>query len=205
MDGRANGRWRAGAAYSVLSSIAFAQVGVTGSNPERPTWERDWSNPWARLSSQNRPLDAGIEDVGPTLTSLRWNPSDLRAPIAFEDVYRDASGQLVRRDGALEAVFPRSSYVADRDGVFPTVPAGVVYRIDSGTGPLREYRPSPLALRGVIDRRVDGRAVDRRIGAVPSGQGFAQASKGEVVPLWTDEAYRRARVAALIGQASRTP
>lgn len=160
----------------------------------------------------DRPLDEGIEDVGPTGTSLRWFSSPLRVPTAFEDVYRDASGRLVRRDGALEAVFPRSSYMADRDGVFAAIPAGVEYRIDGGERAFEEHRASPWGVQRGVDLRVDGRSVDRRVGATPmsldaasSAAGRETGMDGTPVAIWTSESYRRARVAALIGRASGAP
>lgn len=195
-----------------MASLAGGQVGVTGSTPARAAWERDWTLPWTSRT-WDRPLDEGIEDVGPTGTSLRWFSSPLRVPTAFEDVYRDPDGRLVRRDGALEAVFPRSSYQTDRDGVFAAIPAGVEYRIRTGDRPWEEHRESPWAIRAGVDLRVVGRAigraVERRVGPTPAprsanpreGDGIAGEDAGSIA-IWTSEAYRRARLAALIGRAS---
>src|SRR5690349_21310518 len=90
-------------------------------------------------------VDAGVEDRGGLSTSTRVMPADTRVPTGFEGVYSfqqtDRFGQVetyyVRRDGALTAVFPRSSYVDTANGVEPRVPPGTVWVL----GPLKIQEP----------------------------------------------------------------
>lgn len=79
-----------------------------------------------------RPLDASIEDVSPIATSLRIDTRlSLQQPTGFSEVYAGPGGDdLMRINGALYAVFPRSQYVFNEDqGLTPVIPQGTVFRI----------------------------------------------------------------------------
>lgn len=76
-------------------------------------------------------VEQGVEDRGGLVTSTRVLPVDMRLPAGFSVVYRSPGddGSLMRGNGALFAVFPRSQYRRVAGGSVPLVPAGVVYSI----------------------------------------------------------------------------
>ena len=76
-------------------------------------------------------VEQGVEDRGGLVTSMRVLPVDMRLPAGFSVVYRSPgdAGSLMRGNGALFAVFPRSQYRRVAGGSVPLVPAGVVYSI----------------------------------------------------------------------------
>lgn len=76
-------------------------------------------------------VEQGVGDRGGLVTSTRVLPVDLRLPSGFGVVYRspEGDGNLMRGNGALFAVFPRSLYRSSAVGAIPVVPAGVVYSI----------------------------------------------------------------------------
>lgn len=87
-----------------------------------------------------RRIDQTFEDVGPLRTSMRALAPDLREDVDFRHVYRVSpdspspyAGWFVRRAGAITAVFPRSQYDEDKNGVRPVTPANVQYYL--GTPP----------------------------------------------------------------------
>lgn len=91
---------------------------------------QDASMPSATRTSLEM-LEQGVEDVGPLATSQRVPPADLRVASDFEHVYRvpGNDSMLMRRDGALTAVFPRSEYLLTKDGSFAALPAGLTWVI----------------------------------------------------------------------------
>lgn len=76
-------------------------------------------------------IEQGFEDVSPLATSLEQFNPELRQPTGFESVYRvpGTDGLLMRRSGAVYAVFERSEYASSRFGDYPVVPPGTVYSI----------------------------------------------------------------------------
>ena len=78
-----------------------------------------------------KPLDASVADRGPLALSLRNISLDLRQPTTFDRVYRapGGDGKLMRANGALYAVFPRSVYRRTRSGTVPVIPDGTVFYI----------------------------------------------------------------------------
>jgi len=81
-------------------------------------------------------LDQGTDDIGPLGQSFLLQPIELRTETLFDNIFRidDGTGRLVRRAGALNAVFSQSDYVqiTPRRGspyTIPVVPAGTVYYI----------------------------------------------------------------------------
>lgn len=175
---------------AALATIAHTQV-------EQVDWWQAplWAHPWQAGAWQGTPLDQGLEDVGPIGTSLRRTTRDLHAPRGFDEVFRTDDGLLMRRDGALEAIFPRSSYIATPDGVAPAIPAGTIFRIDSGD---RDWSRIEPQAQGGIDLRVDLRAKAKRapLQGVPRARGTIYET------IWSSEAYRRRRVAELLARAA---
>ncbi len=185
---RSSMHWQA-AWIAGLAVLAHGQV-------EAVDWWQtpSWAHPWQSSAWADAPLDPGLEDVGPIGTSLRQTTRNLHAPYAFSEVYRTANGLLMRRDGALEAIFPRSSYIATPDGVVPAIPPGTVFRIDSGDRDWSRVEPMP---RPGVDLRVDRRAVARRVPVPRTHQDAPEIREA----IGLSEAYRRQRVAALLMQA----
>ncbi len=128
-------------------------------------------------------LEAGIEDRGGIEKSLRVLPVDMRLPTAFQSVYRLPTGgpfsgpfggpfggpvgatssdaSMMRGNGALFAVFPRSLYRRTVAGNIPLTPAGTVYHIGMPGGfsfPggfLRDdVAPPDPRIATLVDRRV---------------------------------------------------
>ena len=77
------------------------------------------------------PVDQAISDVSPLEFSLHDLQPDAGPPIGFERVYTspDYPGQFLRVNGALVAAFPKSQYVADRNGIFPILPENTTFYI----------------------------------------------------------------------------
>lgn len=107
----------------------------------------------AQTTGQPRlqPVDAGVADRSPLAVSQRVVPTDLRAPSAFDRVYRldggmQPAGQqrtyYARKQGALTAVFPQSQYFDTSIGSIPEVPAGTVFYI--GGLPGQDYTVAGL-------------------------------------------------------------
>lgn len=155
-------------------------------------------------------LDAGRQDTGPLAWSTRVFPTDLRAPMGFEHVYRDPSSEssLVRISGGLAATFPRSQYDVSRYGTVPVIPAGTVFRIGLGesTSPFvprygNEYGFTATEARlfassslGLAPTAVDTRAEVRRPQPARAADPSGERS------IWDDEFYRTIRVRTLLGE-----
>lgn len=159
-----------------------------------------------------RPVDQGFSDAEPLSTSLLLTPIDLRQPQDFRDLYHnEATGLYYRVSGGLIAAFPRSEYAADGSVL---IPPGTEFYIGP---PLNEQAglavwaaPAGSAANPVSNLLAPGEVprVDYREewGGSPFGpRPFAAASNArapvEAAPVrsvWTDEAYRRARLAALL-------
>jgi len=171
------------------------------------------------------PLEPGLEDVGPLGRSERFPRVDLRLPTRFERVYRMNSApgagedRFVRMNGAVAAVFPRSTYfISEETGLMPTVPPGTVFQIGAdpgvllgpaGAGGQRQARgPAPVteSLRaGRVERGVTGRpSAESAAGGLGSSPGSA-ARPGRVhthPSIWVDESYRVRRVSYLLRRAA---
>lgn len=76
-------------------------------------------------------VDQGVEDRGGLEKSFRVLPLDMRAPSGFQQVYRvpGRDDLLMRGNGALFAVFPRSAYMRTAFGAIPVAPADVHFSI----------------------------------------------------------------------------
>jgi hypothetical protein len=107
-------------------------------------------------------VDQGVEDRGGLEKSFRVMPLDLRVPSGFQQVYRVPGSEnlLMRGNGALFAVFPRSLYRRTVVGNLPVVPADVHYAIGmpggfNYPGGSLDGQAAPIDPR--IATRVDGR------------------------------------------------
>lgn len=153
-----------------------------------------------------RPIDAGVDGVGPLARSLRVRPLDLRKSAAFGDVYNFGQGTLVASSGALHAVFPRSVYVTGRE-----VPPGTVFYIGSTPGrfsradarpgePIPAQRtPAALPGGGQVDRRV-ALLTDDRVPQDGSARATPWPPAEPTNPIW--DSRRARRVAELLERAA---
>ncbi len=203
-------------------------------------------------------VDQGFADRGPLSTSQRAMPVDLRVGTNFDKVYEldgkpklfgggsDTTDYYMRMNGALVAVFPRSSYTRAGNGLERVdIPAGTVFSIG---GPLRELVPAQPAQPAKSDgaKKVPSGRADLSAppsnktpqpaetaqaqkqpsksvnNATPPGPAKNPDAKDPNAPgqqsakpaspaardsapvgksIWTDEEYRKQRLAALLDEA----
>lgn len=103
------------ACAGATGSAAFAQRGL----PPIP----------GALPEPLQPIDEGIADRGSGAVSFRRIEVDQRQDTNFDHIYT-APGRpdlLMRRDGAITAIFPQSIYAVSKGGMIPMIPAGTIY------------------------------------------------------------------------------
>ena len=215
------GRWSVKPKPHALAFVAAALT-VSASGQVQQDWRATQWRPWVPPITWSptigpswqagSPLDQGFADVGPASTSLRQVQIDPRSPVGFEQVFRTRDGNLMRQDGGIRAIFPRSAYVVDANGPRPEVPAGTVFHIGSEDPGLVTPRQDPTVQTHGVDRRVQtridatpswGRRYEpQRAGSRASSLATNEASIPDgaqaVVTLFSSESYRRARVASLL-------
>lgn len=143
----------------VASSLAAALIAVTAS--ARPAPQSAPASAGA-LHPRLEPVEQGVGDRGGFQRSLRVLPLDLRLPSGFQQVYRvpGQADMMMRGNGALFAVFPRSVYRRTPLGTLPVAPPdthfsiGVPggFRYPGGWLDRSRVEPDPR-----IATRVDGR------------------------------------------------
>jgi len=146
------------------------------------------------------PVDEGVADLDPLATSTRVPPGDQRVPTGFLSLYRvpERDDLLMRVNGGLYAVFPRSLYAQSRFGPVPTIPNDTVFHIGPTTvEALAEPAPDPGRGRRIerrIDRtfRPDRERTPRRRDTADPGSTIVN-----------DARYRARRVRALMQRAAR--
>jgi hypothetical protein len=176
-------------------------------------------------------VDQGYADVGPLRVSSFSLPADLRSASGFDTVYRvpgagsgvrgiGNSNQFARISGGLTAVFPRSEYVATKDGTLVILPPGTVFYI----GSVPEHAlgahantPSPTLISRAASTRVSGLAgADQNVGLVdlrvhndagdPNGFVKIQTRPDPTPPpnnVLVNDTYRRQRLRAMLMAAVR--
>jgi hypothetical protein len=149
-------------------------------------------------------VEQGFGDVGPSRTSLRVEPLDLRQPLDFEQVYSLGRVRAFRSDevflrvsGGITAVFPRSVYVKNKDGTGPAIPPGTTFYIgklpeEFGAEPAPRA-PSPLALDFSAPRIAPGRKGQPKDIRPPNS--------AEAPSMWENEEYRGARIGQILRKA----
>lgn len=157
-------------------------------------------------------VDQGIADRGSLSTSLRQIDSGLQQPNGFQQLYRvpGGSGDLMRVDGALYAVFPQSVYSSTEDGMVADIPPGTVFYIgglpSDLTGASAPWSPHlPTGPAGAT-RQLDetGRVLPppalEQVNRYATGTPIhRKASTARTVV--TDPTYRARRVRSLMRQA----
>jgi len=141
-------------------------------------------------------VDQGVEDRGGFEKSLRVLPLDMRVPTGFQQVYRVPGREdlLMRGNGALFAVFPRSVYQRTVIGTIPLAPADVHFSIGMPGGfaypggSLHHESPAPDPR---IATRVDARVRPKAAAPIMEG-GSANSRSIDEMPA-ISEAPRAAR------------
>ncbi len=163
---------------------------------------------------QLTPRDQMVEDQGPLDVSLRRIEPGLELPSGYRHVYSLSEGGLMRANGGLAAVFPKSIYVQTREGVIPDVPAGTRFVIgglpmgeEAGHGRLLAVDPMrPDALP--VSRPTPELVQSRPSSGVGFGPGYrvrrsaAPTFEGGLARFQLDPAYRRLRLRRLVVNVS---
>lgn len=151
-----------------------------------------YEQPYGLPIEHLQPIEERVGDVGPLSTSLREIYPGLAVPSGFQQVYRvpGRDDVLMRLDGGVVAVFPRSEYERTDSGVVPVVPAGTVFYIglpqtnglaDFSALPLPPVRTSmPMSLSELPSEPVDIPLYDFNPGLPPGAR--AGVSMREVRP-----------------------
>ncbi len=185
-----------------------------------------------------KPVEPTVSDLGPLNTSQRVMPLDMRATSSFDKLYkldvrprffgdRAQSEYYMRRNGAVSAVFPRSSYRVLEEGVLAEVPAGTVFSLGGDLGRLLNVPPAAPRRNIFSAQPVNPRQdpsqpnpnrPDYRVPqgppappAPPARADRPRRNAAELVypepseplarSIWTDEGFRRERVGALLDEA----
>ena len=166
-----------------------------GSNPSR--------------TARPAPTPAGGGDTDTLSRGLANDTSSIDDGVGFGKVYelprqRGQPRRFARINGAMIAVFPLSAYVFTEDGEVAVTPGGTTYYIGADwirrlTTPVHvNETPGLLAAPTAVDLSTSN-AVETRPNTRPSVA--ERTSEAEAVAprsIWTDETYRRERIAHLL-------
>ncbi len=165
--------------------------------------------------SQLELVDQGVTDRDELATSLRVLFDQPNAPTRFARLYQTplAPGQLVRIDGGVAAVFPRSEYFLTRkQGEIPVVPAGTVFliggveQLDSPLVP-DPWTPPPgstaelLRVQRLAGLRAPTQATPRLAGAV-SDSSARRPDRPNAIYAISDRSARRSAATAQLERVS---
>ena len=144
------------------------------------------------VSSPPVPLDQGVADQNPLSSSLRETQSGLREPSGFLQVYPVPGHPdlLMRINGGVYAVFPRSEYTAMHRRMLPLIPANTVFYIGAPPPPV----PAPAADDSLI---TSGNTSARKVGSNATGTRQGRRLDGEIA---TEFGSPNARSAASMGR-----
>ncbi|MBL0922521.1 MAG: hypothetical protein IBJ10_10390 [Phycisphaerales bacterium] len=167
-------------------------------------------------------IDQGVEDLNALQTTLKSTASsvDMRAPTGFKDVYRGPDGRMYRFDGAIGASFPQSEYFVNKDQQLEIlIPGGTIFyigqpwnlarplasqalsspnRTDAGSSSQVTGSALASARNNVASRGMVG-TVNVLVSALPPEAAPAPTGEGTITG---DAAYRAARIASLLREAS---
>ncbi len=164
---------------------------------------------WAQPAGAT-PVEPGFADVGPSRTSLRVEPHDLRQPLDFERVYTlgrvSAFGTdevFLRVSGGITAVFPRSVYVKSREGgAGPVLPPGTTFYIGRLPDEFVPAAPAPARAPSLLATDL---SIDLSAGSGREAGGSRTPARavnaGEAPSMWENEEYRQARMGQLLRRA----
>lgn len=174
---------------------------------------------FAQPGSSGRQVTPGLGDTDPLAKDLgaQRNTTDSRS--GFGTVFelprrRGQPRRFARVDGAVVAVFSTSEYVPTDEGDIPVLPAGAVYYVGAGwiqrllTPEHANAVPSLLEAPTTVNFATDP-AVVQQVNTV------APATPAKVAPedlhkrtprsIWTDPAFRTARLMELLTPPEPTP
>lgn len=202
-------------------------------------WVEIASGQATREGVRMRPIEATRDDTSPLSVRLGVIPVDLRVPRGFEKVYEistwngplETRGAYARRgrlfarvDGAIVALFPRSTYESTEDGrLFATTPPGTIYSIGPpsrsllervegaergwDSGGERQARTTESVSGRVSTNASAGSAGPPAVNlsaTLPAGSAAASGDAKEAVAepsMWVSESYRRERIGELLSRA----
>lgn len=167
------------------------------------------SNPSRTARPTPAPTPAGGGDTDTLSRGLANDTSSIDDGVGFGKVYelprqRGQPRRFARINGAMIAVFPLSAYVFTEDGEVAVTPGGTTYYIGADwirrlTTPVHvNETPGLLAAPTAVDLSTSN-AVETRPNTRPSVA--ERTSEAEAVAprsIWTDETYRRERIAHLL-------
>lgn len=157
-----------------------------------------------------QPLDEGVADLSENGVSLRHMQADLRSEFDFDHVYSSPThpDMLMRRSGAITALFPQSHYVRTKTGEIAAIPAGTVFFIGDPALPSAPASPeesAPQSTRlsaprsGHIDGRIFGTVAARPEARAPR----PVTTEGPARPDVALERYRQARLREIAARHAR--
>lgn len=144
------------------SRLALALTGALCAAAPRDVGAQTGLPPAPRmLTLPARPIDQGIADRGPDAISLRHVDIDLREDNEFDRVYTapGRSDLLMRRRGAITAVFPESVYARRKGGMIPVIPPGTIFLIGL---PVENDPAFPMTVGAAPSAREGSESADRR-------------------------------------------
>ncbi|MCP3905599.1 MAG: hypothetical protein GY715_18385 [Planctomycetes bacterium] len=162
---------------------------------------------WGQMPLE--PVDEAVADMDPLATSTRVAPGDQRLPIGFMRLYRvpDRDDLLMRVNGGLYAVFPRSLYAQSRFGQVPLIPNDTVFHIGPTTVETLADGTPDAGAEHRAEHRVE-RRVDRSVAGVipatsPPASTVQRPPPSGPTTIVNDSVYRARRVRALMVRAAR--
>lgn len=161
---------------------------------------------------QLQPIEQGVEDDNALRNSLREQVVDMRAPSNWDRVYRvnqnlelypgakRGGAHMARASGALLAVFRESTYVPVAPGVAAaTVPPGTVWVLGD---PNALTRPQLMQTRSAYS---PPSLLDNQTGQHPPESPITRVisqTMPDARTIWTSDAYRQERIAALLNAST---
>jgi len=160
------------AAFAAIGAAAHAQAPAQPAQPGAPGIPGapgTPGTPGVATAGGLEPVDQGFADLDLLSASLRYLEMGYRQELHYERLF-EVPGHpdlLMRRDGAMTAIFHRSRYEETEDGLVPLIPDGAIFHLGpiddnllatitgrglAGVGPAGGRRPPDSA-----DARADGR------------------------------------------------
>ncbi|TVQ30395.1 MAG: hypothetical protein EA376_13095 [Phycisphaeraceae bacterium] len=132
------------AAFAAIGAAAHAQAPAQPAQPGAPTIP---GTPDAATAGGLVPVDQGFADLDLLSTSLRHLQLGSREDLGFERLFTVPGHPdlLMRRDGAMTAIFHRSLYEETRDGTVALIPDGAIFHL----GPLDDNLLATMTGRGL--------------------------------------------------------
>lgn len=188
--------------HAFFAAPAVAQPTAPRTSTATPLGKHVARDPLLRdlLSNERslRLIDQAVSDLDPLASSLRLVRPDPRVPTGFSRVYEapGRANQLFRINGGIIAAFPRSVYAGTRAGATAVIPPGTIFYI----GGLPAFDAAPPALASSLSRPMSSLMIGHQLedSALTAPAHREMTRTGARITMWSDERYRRRRVAALL-------